>query len=262
LDETVNGSGQTFQMSQFRSCTGVLEGGSFNVFSSPPSAGGPMTVREATANAVAPAFMNMATQLSMCDIMRRAADLGVVRANPKNDDGTPAGVPVPFQDAYPANVVGTDNTAALPMAGAYAAFAAGGVYCTPIAITSVVDTSGRGLPVPSAGCRQAVDPQVASQVTLALSDVWAGPMKAVDHQVPSAAGMTGTSNDNEYTWFIGYTPQLAAAAVVSGSLTGFVSANNKTIGAKRYGVVYGPTIAGVTWSRFMTRALAVEPGRG
>ena len=245
LDEVVSGSSpQTFQMSQFTGCNGTLGGNAYTVNSSEGGAGS-MTVADATKNSVNVAFMSMATQLSLCTIMQRAADLGVVQAGSATE---------PFHD-YPSNVFGTDSTTPLAMAGAFAAFASGGIYCTPIAITKVVDTSGENLPVPDAGCHQEIDPGVAAAMNLALSGVWSGTMTAVPTPAFPSAGATGTTNHNEYTWFVGYTPRLSAAVVVSGSLSKYTSPNNKTIGGTRYGTVFGATIAGPTWQRFVTRAL-------
>ncbi|MCL2090063.1 MAG: SigE family RNA polymerase sigma factor [Micrococcales bacterium] len=260
LGDIVNGSPQSFTMSQFTSCDGQLSGSSFNMGNSPPSAGGTMTVSDATRNSVNAAFMNMATQLDLCTIMGRAADLGVVQGNPKHLSGEKKGqplrgengeyIPVPFNDHYPVNVIGVDSTAPLAMAGAFAAFGSGGVYCTPIAVTQVLDADGNQLPIPDAGCHQEIDPAVASTMNLALSGVWTGTMSSVAAPGFPAAGATGTSNNNEYTWFVGYTPRLSAAVAVVGNPFGFETANQKTIGGQRYGVVYGATIAGPTWVRF------------
>ncbi|MCL2467955.1 MAG: penicillin-binding transpeptidase domain-containing protein [Micrococcales bacterium] len=264
LSDVVNSSSQSFKMDQFTSCDGELSGTSFSVSNSPPTTGGPITVADATRGSVNTAFMNMATQLSLCTIMQRAADLGVVQANPKKDgkpirDDNGGYVPVPFSDRIPVNVIGTDNTTPLAMAGAYAAFAAEGVYCTPVALTRVVDHDGEDLPVPDAACHQAIDPAVANTIAYAMSGVWEGTMKAVDTPGFPAAGATGTSNNSEYTWFVGFTPRLSAAVVTSGSLDGFVPANKKTIGGQTYGVVYGNTISGPTWKRFVVRVLANGP---
>jgi len=265
LGDVVDGTPRSFQMSQFTSCDGRLGGRSFFVGNSPPNAGGAMSVQDATRNSVNGAFMAMATRLNLCTIMGRAADLGVVQANPKHLSGEKKGqplrgddgeyIPVPFNDHFPINVIGTDNTTTLQMAGAFAAFASGGIYCTPVAITKVVDTKGQERPVPDAGCKQEIDPAVANTIARAMSGVWGGTMSSVGSPGFPAAGKTGTSNNNEYTWFVGYTPRLAAAVAVSGSLKGFETANRKTIGGHRYSVVYGATIAGPTWKRFAVAAL-------
>ena len=262
LNDVVDGSApHTFQMSQFTGCNGRKGGKPYTVGNSEGGAG-LMTVADATKNSVNVAFMQMATQLNLCTIMQRAADLGVVQANTKDKDGKPT--VENFHD-YPSNVIGSDNTTPLAMAGAFAAFASGGIYCTPIAITRVVDWTGADRAVPDAGCHQEIDPSVANTVALAMSGVWSGTMNKVPKPSFPCAGKTGTTNHNEYTWFVGYTPRLSAAVVVSGSISKYTSPNNKTIGGTRYGTIFGATIAGPTWQRFAIRALAdgqPNPGFG
>jgi membrane peptidoglycan carboxypeptidase len=208
--------------------------------------------------------MAMATQLSLCDIMGDAAQLGVVQADPTqgatatNDAEIDQPLAVPF-GTYPANVLGTDSTTPLAMAGAFAAFAADGMYCTPIAITSVVAADGRTLPIPDAACTQAIKPDVAQAMTTVLSAVWDGTMKAVGSPGLGAAGTSGVSNNNEHTWFVGYTGELSAAVLVAGSPTEFVSLNDKTIGGTPYGTVFASDIAGPTWKRFIEAVLGGDP---
>jgi len=245
LSDVVNGSKGTFNYSDFSArCQGGFGRGTFNMKNVAGSPGGMMTVSEATRSSVNLGFMSMAERLDLCDIMQNAADLGVTQA--KNGEN--------FR-VFPANVIGTDNTTTLAIAGAFAAFGSGGTYCKPVAILRVVDPDGVELPIPTADCTQTISPAVANTMNHALSGVWGGTMRGVGGPGFPAAGKTGTSNNNEYTWFVGYTPRLSTAVVVSGSLTGFVSPNRKTIGDRRYGIVYGSTIAGATWKRFMVPAL-------
>ncbi len=107
-----------------------------------------MTVANATRNSVNLAFLSMAMQLDLCDIMNGAAELGVVQA----------GNGEPF-DAVPGNVLGSQSTTPLAMAAAYATFASGGVYCSPIAITRVQDASGADLPIPDAAATRRSPPR-------------------------------------------------------------------------------------------------------
>lgn len=58
-----------------------------------------------------------------------------------------------------------------------------------------------------------------------------------------AAGKTGTTDDNENAWFIGYTPDLVAAVWVGNDTP-----------APPPG--YGSTLAGTVWAGFITKALA------
>ncbi len=162
LQETVNGTRLKYNNSEFTaSCVGRLTG-EYPFRNSEGGRAINQTVIDATKNSVNSAYIAMAQQLDLCNIMQGAADLGVTRAgNPpsSNDaEGRPMG-DVPFSP-YPSSVLGTNSTSPLQMAAAYATFAADGTYCKPIAITSIVDSTGAELPVPSADCRDggAIDP--------------------------------------------------------------------------------------------------------
>ncbi|MCG2801735.1 MAG: transglycosylase domain-containing protein [Cellulomonas sp.] len=249
LSETVNGGQSTFRFSDFTAPCTKLSGGTFTVANSEGS-GAMMTVLDATRNSVNRAFMSMATHLDLCQIMQNAADLGVTNAKSGGNFK-----PVPI------DVLGTDNTTPLAMAGAFATFASGGVYCKPIAILKVTDANGKELAIPSADCHQAIEADVANTMNYAMSKVWTGTMKSVGAPDFPAAGKTGTSNRNEYTWFVGYTPRLASAVVLANP-SGAISPNYQVIGGKYYSVIYGSDIAGPTWKRFMVQALEGQDNPG
>jgi len=229
-------------MSEFNaSCTGF--GGGVYKFGNAEGSGAVMTVLDATRNSVNSSFIEMATQLDMCGIFDSAASLGVHKAN---------GEPV---DVLPSNVLGSTEIAPMTMAAAYAAFAADGVFCEPIAITSVQDSDGAELPVPSANCRQAIAPEIARAVTYALSFVWQGTAKNVG-ALPGgrvSSGKTGTTSNNEYTWFVGFTPQMASAVWV-GHPEGMIPVQDVRINGRWVPNAYGSTIAAPLWKAFMAPA--------
>jgi membrane peptidoglycan carboxypeptidase len=256
LNDMVDAGGTTpFQMSQFKaSCYGTFGRQSWKVANS-EGGGGVMTVQYATANSVNRAFVQMALKLDLCDIMQNAYDLGISQA----DSGE-------LFDPVPANILGSQNTTPLAMAGAFAAFGASGTYCAPNAILQVTDADGNDLPVPDPGCTQAIPSQTANTVAYAMSHVWEGTMRSVAKPGFPSAGKTGTTNNAEYTWFVGYTPRLSTAVMVAGSANGFVSLDNKQIGNRRPDrAVYGSDIAGPAWRAFMVEALGdgqPNPGFG
>ncbi len=264
LQETVNGTRLSYNQSEFTApCVG-RQSGPFTFGNSENGRAINQTVIDATKNSVNSAYVAMAQQLDLCNIMQGAADLGVTKAGDPNKvdgQGNPLGG-VPF-NPYPAVVLGTDSTSPLQMAAAYATFAANGTYCKPIAITSVTTAAGEELPVPSADCRaEAIAPKYASAMNFALSNVWTGTGKDIAKPPFPAAGKTGTTSKNEYNWFVGYTP-LRATAVWVGFPGAMRSMGGEVINGKRYyRGPYGSSIAGPTWSRFMTQALAgaANPG--
>ncbi|MEV7973985.1 penicillin-binding protein [Cellulomonas sp. NPDC089187] len=242
LTETVNGAVRTLNTNQFTACGSRLGNSTYKAGNAEGN-GGMMSVLNATQNSVNLAYLSMAMQLDLCDIMNGAAELGVVQA----------GNGEPFQ-AFPANVLGSDSTTPLAMAGAYATFASGGVYCSPIAITAVQDASGADLPVPTAGCKQAISPEVANAMAYAMGNVWSGTGKGIGTPAYEAAGKTGTTSHNEHTWFAGYTPRLATAVWV-GHPDSMTPMQRVTINGRYYPSVYGATIAGKTWKAAMDSVL-------
>lgn len=244
LDEMVNGTERKRNENEFTACGAKGPNVEWNLGNS-DGGRGVMTVLDATRGSVNNAYADMAARLDLCNIMQTAADLGIHQAGHPPRDGN--------FSAIPANVIGSESVAPMTMANAYAAFAAGGVVCDPIAIISIVDTDGKALDVPKANCRQALDPGVAAAVSFTLTHVWQGTGSKLGGIGRPAAGKTGTTSNNEHTWFVGYTPQMATA-VWTGDPLGMVSHNGDIIGGVRYPHIYGATISGATWVRFMARA--------
>ena len=241
LSENLDARLRTYQMSEFRASCSNIGGGEYK-FGNAEGEGGVMTVLDATKNSVNSGYIEMASQLDLCGILETAKSLGIHQANGAD-----------FQ-IVPANVLGSDSVAPLTMASAFAAFAANGNYCEPIAITSVQDSNGAEIPVPLANCRQALSPEIASAMSYALSNVWQGTGRKVGG-LPDrpSAGKTGTTSRNEYTWFAGFTPQIASVVWV-GFTEGVIPVQNMTINGQFVKNAYGSTIALPTWKRFMLRA--------
>ena len=250
LNEIIDGKPMQYPMSAFNASCTTLAGAPYK-FGNAEGKGAVMSVLDATKNSVNSGYIAMATKIDLCGMIDTATSLGVHQANTGE----------PFK-VLPANVLGSDGVAPLTMATAFAAFASGGVYCKPIAILSVVDTDGVSLPVPQAGCTQALEPRIANALNFALSHVWQGTADSVGAPPFPSAGKTGTTSENEYTWFVGYTPRLAAAVWV-GHSDGVIPVKDVTIGGKFVRRAYGSSVAAPTWKRFMVTALsdgAPNPG--
>ncbi|PRY16137.1 penicillin-binding protein [Kineococcus rhizosphaerae] len=253
LDSTVAApSSGNDPFSAFTACGKKLQGGRYPYFNAEVgSAGGAMSVRDATRNSVNTAYMSMEKQLDLCDIAATAQSLGVYKGSPTPLD-TIASNPKTYDlDRLPSMTLGTNLVTPLSVAGAYAAFAAEGNFCKPTAITSVVDTDGKPLQIPSADCKQVLDVNVARNVTEALRGGWtsgtaAGVGKA-QLKGRQVASKTGTTNGSQNVWFAAYTPQLASAVWV-GHHTGYRTLNGEKINGRRVGRVFGATIPGPIWA--------------
>ncbi len=258
LYDVVNGSVRPLNEKMFTTC-GVRNRDFVWTPGNAEFGAGNMTVLDATRNSVNLAYLTMGSQLDMCNIMQGATDLGMHLAAPRAaaKDGRAAGTIEPGLN--PSNIIGTDTVAPLSMAAAFATFASGGIHCDPIAILSVVDTNGKQLSVPPANCTQPIESKYANTINYALSNVWKGTAKSVGAPPFPSAGKTGTTSQNQDTWFVGYTPLLSTAVWV-----GFSQAPKPVYHMTVAGVwhpkgIFGATIAAPTWKRFMVQALAGAP---
>ncbi|MGQ9531646.1 MAG: transglycosylase domain-containing protein [Desulfotomaculales bacterium] len=136
----------------------------------------------------------------------------------------------------------------LQMAAAYAAFAANGIYAAPMAVTKVERPDGTYDDFRPARTR-AMKPTTAYLITSMLQSVverGTGTRAALDRPV---AGKTGTSDEGRDAWFVGYTPDLAAAVWL-----GYDQPRPMPL-------VYGGSYAAPIWKAIVSRALSGTPPR-
>jgi membrane peptidoglycan carboxypeptidase len=122
--------------------------------------------------------------------------------------------------------LGVADTTPLEMANAYATLAGDGLYCEPSAVIGLTDSRGQAVAA-GRNCHQAVRPEVARAAVDATRCVtgynaatggcggWStapGVYASVGRPV---GGKTGTTDDTRSAWFVGITPQLAAASFIA-----------------------------------------------
>ncbi|MFT4284821.1 MAG: PASTA domain-containing protein, partial [Protaetiibacter sp.] len=155
-------------------------------------------------------FIQMAEEVDQCDIAKLAASIGVHRADGKADGSDLYTLPS-------CSIGGCDNTIApLTQAAAYAAIANHGVYCKPIIIGDILDSSGESVGGQQPSCGQSlVSPAVADTAAYAMQSVMSGSAAASRNNdgTPYLA-KTGTTNDAIHTWMVGSSPQVATAVWV------------------------------------------------
>jgi penicillin-binding protein 1A len=198
--------------------------------------GGVMSLTDATVHSVNCAYVKLGMIVGLDKVKDMANKLGI-----KED----------LQE-LPSMALGAQEVSPLEMASAYGTFAADGIHHDARFIERVVDRDGdeimdlredKGERVISAQNAR-VETMVLRQVVERGTGVRA---KLAKRQV---AGKTGTSQEHQNAWFVGYTPQLATA-VWMGAPVGNVSMNNVG-GIKVTGGSYPARI----WNAFMTGALA------
>ena len=206
-------SGYDFPLDEFTaSCQGgQLSGSPYQVYNNESSEGGEMSVLNATEQSVNTAFMQMATQLDLCNIAQVAEALGVHSASPTIN---------PFQ-IVPSMVIGTNYISPLTMATAYAGIANNGVFCTNVAIDKITTTTGASVAVPKSTCTQAIPATVAAAMAWTLEHVITdGTATSADpYDGTPILAKTGTTDNYEQNWLVTSSSKVANAIWV-GQISG------------------------------------------
>jgi penicillin-binding protein 1A len=125
------------------------------------------------------------------------------------------GLSTPIQP-YPSTFLGASDVIPLELVSAFTAFANGGQRVTPRFLRRVEDSRGNLIWESPIQRQLAISPEVAFLSTSLMQDVvnrGTGSrvrQAGLPYSVP-AAGKTGTTNEAADAWFVGYTPEIAAA---------------------------------------------------
>ncbi|MCC3770866.1 penicillin-binding protein [Streptomyces sp. UNOC14_S4] len=208
---------------------------------------GPYGMREATAKSVNTYFIQMIGDIGTCPVTKMATKLGLKPASGKK------------MDQVPSIALGTQGMSPLKMAAAYAAFANGGKYCTPVLINSATGPNGKSISVPKTQCSRAMSEETANTVNSLLKGVvedGTGKQAGLDGR--DSAGKTGTTDGRHAAWFVGYTPNMAGAVWVGGPGKD-IEMEGITIGGVYHDKVYGGDTPGPIWRDAMNGALEGRP---
>ncbi len=235
----------------FRDCAGHRVGDTTALGNAGDGEGGrDFTLVTGTWHSVNTFFLELEREIGLCATYKMATRLGMRKATGGK------------LEQYPSFTLGFNTVSPVRLAAAYAAFGARGKYCSPIAITSIGSPRGP-LTVPSAGCHQAVDTDVADAVNHILGGVLTkGTAKGNDIGRP-AAGKTGTVDNFSSAWFAGYTPDMASAVWVGDPRGGYKHPlRDVCLGEGCFGQVYGADVPAPIWRDTMTEALKGVPEHG
>jgi len=146
--------------------------------------------------------------------------------------------------------LGSNEVRPIDMAAAYAVFANNGVYTEPVYILRVEDKEGKILEENKSKQKPVIDAANAYIITDMLKGVLepGGTGAHLKNVVGRpAAGKTGTTDQRNDAWFVGYTPQLCSAVWVGYD-------QGKSAG------LTGGAAAGPIWAAYMKEASAGIPG--
>jgi membrane peptidoglycan carboxypeptidase len=241
----------TIPQDEFANCDGQPPfAGEWKVATSTSS--GPMDVYRGTRESVNTFYAMLERETGVCDPFEIAKSLGVELTDPKGDShGYGA-------ERVPTFTLGIANASPLEMAEAYATFAGRGLHCDSLPVTAIEDAAGTVLKEYQPECQQALPASTADAVNDVLRGVqepggFGYDLGHTGLSVPSAA-KTGTTQDGKSVWFVGYTPQLATAAMIAGASKDGqrpIELTGQTIGGNYIYEVSGSGFAGPMWAQAM-----------
>lgn len=146
--------------------------------------------------------------------------------------------------------LGAAEVRLLDLTGAYAAFANDGEYHPPVGILEIRDSRGKVVEKFEENPRQAVDAEIARQISSMLSDDQArstpgnNPFNFPGYDV---AAKTGTTNESRDVWTVGYTPSVAIGVWAGNN-------DNRPMQRQTAGMIVAPM-----WNQIMRFALGKYP---
>jgi penicillin-binding protein 1A len=153
---------------------------------------------------------------------------------------------------YPSIYIGSESVYPIELVSAYTAFANLGERTSPLAVTRVESADGQVLWEPPIVRIPVLSPDEAWEMVSMMKDViqkgtaFTAVTQAGFH-IP-AAGKTGTTNDGNDVWFIGYTADLVAGVWLGMDLPARIKSN-----------ALGGVLAAPVWTAFMTEVYRRKP---
>jgi len=198
-----------FSRRTWQSCDGPFKlVDTWRVSNSTRSNAGGMSMAEATAWSVNTYFVQLEQRAGLCNTVTMAKNLGVELTTPGQS----------FDDLsyIPSFTLGAIEVSPLSLAEAYATVAARGIHCDAHIVASVDSRDGKTLVAPDGNCRRVMRKEVADGVTKLLRGVMnaTGAPARIPGGYPQA-GKTGTTEEGQAVWFAGFTPELAATAMIA-----------------------------------------------
>jgi membrane peptidoglycan carboxypeptidase len=209
---------------------------------------GYITLRKAMEQSVNTPFVQLGMDVGMRNVRDVAEKSGILDAS--------------FATLNPSFALGTSTPSAIRMADAYATFAAAGKQASPYSVTSVKFNGQEVEGFDKPRITQAMPENVANNVTDTLENVIQnGTGKNALALGRTAAGKTGTTDENKSAWFVGYTQQLSTSVAMfrEDPKSAKLLSMNGTAGEKS---IHGGDTPTQVWTEYMKAALKGKPDLG
>ncbi|MFJ5518957.1 transglycosylase domain-containing protein [Streptomyces griseoluteus] len=203
---------------------------------------GYITLRKAMEQSINTPFVQLGVDVGMSKVRDMARSTGIL-------EGSMA------KDLNPSFAIGTSTPSAIRMADSYATFAASGRQVDPYSVTMVKQDGKelRGFTKPKP--KQVMDSSIANNVTDVLENVIQnGTGQNAKALGRTAAGKTGTTDENKSAWFVGYTQQLSTSVAMfrENPKDHRLLSMNGTAGTDS---IHGGDIPTSVWTEYMLAAL-------
>ncbi|KGN38058.1 penicillin-binding protein [Knoellia subterranea KCTC 19937] len=221
------------------------------------TSGGVMPLAEATAESINTAFAQLTIDLGGCKVRDTMTRMGL-----HTGDGSP------INQQISSITLGAGTTTPMTIAASYATLAARGKYCEPTPIASVTSSDGKEIKIPPTTCKQVVRADIADGVNQLLRgplEDSRGTAEGAWKGAGPAAGKTGTTDNHNQSWFVGYTPSRVASVWIGNVKPARANGQLLTLNHKcfnDYGCkakVFGGTVAGPVWGKIMKAAMVGVP---
>ena len=235
-----------FDSSEFATCPDSPPfGGPFTTKNSTSS--GRMNMYNGTRLSVNTFYMQLEKEIGVCKPFEMAKAMGVDLTNPNGDrDGNGA-------ELIPNFTLGTAPVSPLEMAEAYATVAGRGLHCNSRPVTAILDARKNVIREYASSCSQVMEQSTADAIADVMRGVIEGGFASAQALDQPAAGKTGTTTSATAVWFVGYTPQLAAAAMIGGANSAGqpIGLEGQTIGGNYIYTASGSGFAAPIWGDAM-----------
>lgn len=191
---------------------------------------GPITLKKALRWSVNIAAVKLAQQIGMEQVLNQAKSLGITT--------------IISQDNNLASAIGglTQGVNLMELTTAYTAFANAGVLSHPLAVIKVLDENDQVLEENHLVQEAVLRPEIAYILTDMMKGVLEDGTGTAANIGRPAAGKTGTTDNYETAWFIGYTPEILVGIYVGND-------NRKPVGLS------GSEVAGM-WGKMVAKILS------